>query len=132
VSGRIEDALEAHCALKRRRTPQPVDVANRIRDLDPALGAHLLLDQAHRKQHAQKVRRDRLARSRMQHRLGRHRQICVDVVQSLGELALVEQKLVLRRHGPSSGPDSPRYVKSTSVRFAGAPMTSSCCVAPRS
>ena len=55
VGGRIERALESMGAIQRRRAPQLVGVANRLRNLDLGLGRDLLQDQAHREDRRQIV-----------------------------------------------------------------------------
>ncbi len=65
---RAERLLEPPGAVERRRAPHPIDVADRLRDLDVPFAAHFLADQRHRKEGREIVRPDRLARSRVQHR----------------------------------------------------------------
>ena len=78
---------------ERRRAPEAVDLEDILRDLDLRLFAHLLADQLEREERREVVRPDRLAGTRMQHRLRRTRQIGADVVPAARKLALVEQEL---------------------------------------
>ena len=87
----IQRPLQPPGAEQRRRAPLPIDVAHRLRDLDLALGAHLLLDHRAREDHRQVVRGDRLLGAGMQHRGQRLGQIGVDVVPGLGQVFFVEQ-----------------------------------------
>lgn len=80
-------------AVQRGRTPEFVDVANRLGDLDLSLGADLLQDQLHRKQRLQVGRADGLQRAGVQHERQRLGQVGLDVVLKLGHLAFVEQVL---------------------------------------
>src|SRR5262249_19105369 len=45
---RLEVLLQAKGAMQRRRPPELVDVAHLVRDVDPAVGAHFLLDDLYR------------------------------------------------------------------------------------
>ena len=64
VGRRIERLLQAVGAVERGRPVERVGVADRLRDLDLALGADLLDDQRHREERREVVRADRLARCR--------------------------------------------------------------------
>ncbi len=95
----VERLLQPARAEQRRRPPLPVDVAHRPRNLDLALGAHLLLDQRHRKQRREIVGADRLQRPRVQHRGRRRRQVRHDVVPEFRDVGFVEQVLDGFGHG---------------------------------
>ena len=62
VGRRIERLLEAVGPVERARPVQAVGVADRLGDLDLALGRDLLADEGHREERRQVVRPDRLAR----------------------------------------------------------------------
>ena len=66
--GRIEQPLEPVGAVERRRAPEPVHVAHRLRDLDLGLHRDLLADQLHREDRREVVRPGRLHRARVQRR----------------------------------------------------------------
>ncbi len=103
----IEEALEPARPVERRRPPQAIDVADRIRDLDRALLAHLLEDQRHREQGCELRGADRLQRPRMQGRRRRPRQIGREIVP-VGRNPLFAQDrlqgpLVGRHDAPPAG-----------------------------
>ena len=54
-------------AEEGRGPPELVDLPHLVRDLDVALGTHLLLDERHREEGREVVRPDRLACARVQH-----------------------------------------------------------------
>src|SRR6266478_5921 len=93
VRRRAEGLLEAARAIERRRPPQPIDVTDLVRDLDPALLADLLLDQLHRKQRRQILRPDRVLRPGVEHRRRRRLEVGLDVVPLRRDVLLVEQEL---------------------------------------
>ena len=98
---RIEEALEPARAVQRRRPPQPVDVADLVRDRDRALSAHLLRDQRHREQGREIARADRLQRPRMQGRRQRLGQVRREIVPLGRDPVLGEDRLqgsIVRRH----------------------------------
>src|SRR5262249_41240397 len=77
---RPERLLQAVGPVERRRSPQTIDVPDRFRDVDPALLAHLLLDDLHWKERHEILGADGLERAGMDHRRERRRQIGLDVV----------------------------------------------------
>ena len=91
--GGIEGLLQPAGAVERGRAPRAVRLAHRRRDLDLALGRHLLPDQRHRKERREVVGTDRLEGAGMQHRRGRAGQIRLEVVPGGGNRVLVEQIL---------------------------------------
>ena len=93
VRRRAERFLETPGAVQRRRAPQPIDVANLVRDLDPALAADLLLDQLHREERREIGRADRLLGAGMQDRRRRRLEVSLDVVPLGGNVLLVEHEL---------------------------------------
>ena len=88
---RIERLLQTPRPVQRRRPPLAVDIAYRVRNLDLAIGAHLLADQRHREQGRQVVGTDRLFGARVQHRRRRARQVGDDVVPGFGHAILAKQ-----------------------------------------
>src|SRR5256885_5136803 len=64
----MERLLEAWGGVERRGPPQPIDIPDRLGDLDPPLLAHLLLDELHRKERRQVLGPDRLAGGGMERR----------------------------------------------------------------
>ena len=102
-----ERLLQPVRAVERRRTPEPVHVQHRARDVDVLLGRDLLHDQVHREQRREVVRPDRLQRARVQHRRWRRRQVGEQVVPAGRLLGLVEQEL-RRRHAPDAATLDPR------------------------
>ena len=95
---RAERLLETARADERRRPPHAVDVADRLGDLDRALGRYLLEDQGHREQRLEIGGADRLLRARMQHRRQRLRQIGREVVPGFRDLRFVENVFELITH----------------------------------
>ena len=89
----IEDLLEPVGPVERRRAVQRVRVADRVRDLDLALGADLLEDQRHREQRLEVGGPDRLVGPRVERRRRRHRQVGRDVVPGPRDPVLVEDEL---------------------------------------
>ena len=68
VRRRVERLLEPSRPEQRRRSPQRVDLADLLGDLDPRLGRDLLLDQRHREDRREVGRAGRLHRRRAQRR----------------------------------------------------------------
>ena len=97
VGRRIEGALEAMGAIQRARPVEPIGVADRVRDLDLALGADLLADERHREQRRQVVRADRLVGARVERRRRRDGQVGRDVVPGPRDPRLIEDELRLAR-----------------------------------
>ena len=58
---RSQHLFQSCCAHQRRRAPQPVNLANFLRNRNPALGRHFLLQDRHRKNRAHLFRRGRLS-----------------------------------------------------------------------
>ena len=85
--------LEPVRAVERRRPPEAIDVANRIRDRHLGVLRDLLEDQLHREERRQVVRADRLSRPRVQNRLRPVRHVGGDVVPALRDRALGEGDL---------------------------------------
>src|SRR5438067_1070108 len=79
--------------VERRGSPEAVDIADLVRDLDPRLPGDFLQDERHREERRQVGRSDRLAGARVQDRGRRPRQVRHDVVPVSRDLALVEQDL---------------------------------------
>jgi hypothetical protein len=77
---RAELLLEAPGAVKRRRPPHAIDIAHRVRNFDVAFDADFLADERHGKERREVGRSDRLARTRMQYRRRRRRQVRRDIV----------------------------------------------------
>src|SRR5439155_22103793 len=98
-----EHLLEAERADERRRSPEFVGVTDGLGDLDPALPAHLLLDQLDRKERGKVRRTYRLPRARMQRRRERRWQVGLDVVPMRRKVLLIELKFALRRGSPCNG-----------------------------
>ena len=96
---RPERALEPAGTVQRGRAPRAVGLAHRRRDLDLALGGHLLADERHRKERREVVGADRLLRPGVQDRRRRTRQIGLDVVPGGGNGVLVEEILRGLGHG---------------------------------
>ena len=93
-AGRPADGLlQPPGAVERRRPPQPVDVADLVGDLDPALLADFLLDQLHGEQRRQVGRPDRLLGAGVQHRRRRRLEVGLDVVPLGRDVLLVEDEL---------------------------------------
>ncbi len=110
----LQRGLQAVGPEQGRRPPEPVDLAHRLRDRDPALGRDLLLDEGHREDGGERLGADGLA-IRSQRWGGGMGHVGDDVVPGGGDLGLVEQDLGLghvvfllirnRPHGrPSQGP----------------------------
>ena len=95
VRRRIERLLEAVRPVERAGPVQPVRVADRLGDLDLALGRHFLADEGHREERGQVVRSDRAERAGMQVRSRRDRQVGRDVVPGARDPRFVEDELRL-------------------------------------
>ena len=83
MGGCVQRLLPPTRAIERRRSPQCINVAHLVGNLDIPLGADLLLDQLHREQWGQVRRTKRLLGAGMQRRRQLHScrgQIGVDVV----------------------------------------------------
>ena len=89
----VEHFLQPPGADQRARAVQAISLADRLGDLDLALGAHFLADEGHGEEWRQIARADGLSRSRMKDRLGRHREVGDDVVPALRDALLVEDEL---------------------------------------
>ena len=83
VGRRVERLLEPQRAAHRRRPPEPVDLAHRLGDLDPALGRDLLHRSLIGKSTPRKSGVTGSIVPGMQHRRRRHRHVRVDVVPGL-------------------------------------------------
>jgi hypothetical protein len=88
---RAEELLEAAGAVQRGAAPLAVDVADRLRNLNPAVGGDLLLDDGHREDGGEVLRADRLHRAGVDHRRERHGQVGRDVVPRGRDLGFGEQ-----------------------------------------
>jgi hypothetical protein len=93
VGRRIEGPLEAPSPVERRRPIEGVGLANRLRDLDLALAAHLLGDEGHREEGRQVVGPDRRAGAGMEDRRRRDGEVGDDVVPGPRDPLLVEDEL---------------------------------------
>ena len=92
VGRRIERLLEPKGAHEGARSILLVELADRLRDLDLALGRDLLHDQRHREERRQIGRTERLVRPGMERRRLRHGQIRRDVVPGSRDLFLVQHE----------------------------------------
>ena len=88
VRGRVERLLQAARAEERRGTPLRVDLAHRAGNLDLALGADLLQDEAHGKERREIVGAERLQRAGVQRRRHGLGQVGGDVVPGERDAAL--------------------------------------------
>ena len=95
---RLQRLFQPARADERRRPPQAVDVADRLRDVDGALRGNLLQDQRHREQRLEIAGADRLLGAGMQNRRQRLRQIGREVVPSFRNLCFVENEFDLTAH----------------------------------
>ena len=95
---RPQRLLEAARAHQRRRPPHAVNVADRLGDIDSALGRYFLEDERHRKQRLEVARADRLLGAGMQDRRQRLRQIGREIVPSFRNLRFVEDEFHLITH----------------------------------
>jgi hypothetical protein len=90
---RIEGALEPVRPVQRRRAPQLVDLADRLRDLDLGIGRNLLADQRHREDRRQVIGPRRLHRSRVERRQRVTRQVRHQVHPVGGDAVLGQREL---------------------------------------
>ena len=97
VRRRIEGALEPVGPVQRARPVEAVGVADRLRDLDLALGRDLLADERHREERREVVGPDRSEGPRMQVGRRRDRQVRGDVVPGPRDARLIEYELRLSR-----------------------------------
>ena len=88
-----ERSFESVGPIHRCGTPQPVDLADFLGDLNPAFGAQFLLDEPWREDGGEVVCLDRLLRARVQVRGSRSGQIGRDVVPVRRDLVLGQQDL---------------------------------------
>ena len=95
---RIEGGLEPMRPIERARSIQRVSLANRLRDLDLAIRAHLLADEGHREERREVIRTEWAEGSRMEVGRRRDRQVGRDVVPAPGDVVLVEDELRPTRH----------------------------------
>ena len=84
----VESLLQTAGAEERRWTPLRVDLSHRAGNLDLALGADLLQDEAHGKERGEIVGAERLQRSGVQGRRHGLRQVGCDVVPGERDAAL--------------------------------------------
>ena len=99
---RIERPFQPTRSIKRGRPPLTIDFADRFRDLDRACGGNFLLNQRHWKKWLEILRPHRLQRPRVQHRLGRARQVGYDIVPVPWKPGFLEQ--IFDRIGHSFSP----------------------------
>ncbi len=99
VRRRIERLLQAPRAIERRGAPQAIDVHHLARNIDLRLRGELLLDQFHRKDRRQILRRQRLMSARMQRRGERLRERWQHVHPDRGDLAVGKKEFGGFRHG---------------------------------
>src|SRR5262249_13923166 len=78
--GPPERPLEPVRPVPPGRPPQTIDTTNGLGDIDPALLAHLLLDDLHREERSQILGTDGLERAGVDHGRERARQVRLDVV----------------------------------------------------
>ena len=88
VGGRVQRLLQTAGAEERRWTPLRVDLSHRAGNLDLALGADLLQDEAHGKERSQIVGAERLQRSGVQRRRHGLGQVGCNVVPGERDAAL--------------------------------------------
>ncbi len=93
LDGAPEGLLEIEGAPQGRRPPEQVLVQDLLGDLDPALRAHLLLDEVHGEDDLHVLGPDRLACAGVQRGIHRPGQIRQDVVPLPGDLRVVEHDL---------------------------------------
>ena len=100
---RAELGLEAARAEQRRRAPQPVGVAHRVRDRDQRLGRDLLHDQPHREDRREVVGAGGLAglRAQRRQRLAGQVREQVDPVRRDGVLAQDELRRLAHTREPT-------------------------------
>ena len=77
--------------IERRRPPELIDFPHLVRDVDPALLRHLLLDQRHGKDRQQVFRSNRLQRPRIDDRSQRTGHVGDDVVPLFRNLIFGKQ-----------------------------------------
>ena len=90
----VECLLQAVGAVERRRPPHPVDVADGVGDVDPAVRRHLLHDDRHREQGGEVGRAHRLEGGGVEERAERLGEVREDVVPAVGKLVLAEKDLL--------------------------------------
>ena len=95
---RAELLLEPARADQRRRPPHPVDVADRLRNVDVTLGRDLLHDQFHREQRLEVGGADRLLGAGMQDGRQRLGKIGRQIVPSLRNMVFVQDVFDLVTH----------------------------------
>ena len=87
-------------AVERRRPPEAVDVADRVRDHDLGVRRDLLEDQVHGEERGEVVGADRLAGAGMQHRLRRFGMSAAMLYQRSG-IALSGRVIFVSVHVPA-------------------------------
>jgi len=94
----VENLLEIVRTAKGARTPDQVLVEDVFGNVDPPLPAHLLLDEVHRKDRRQVLRRDRFPRSRVKGRAHRFGHVRLDVVPLLRNFVIRQYDLGCFHH----------------------------------
>src|ERR1035437_10236195 len=96
---RIKQLLQAARRKERGGPPQAIDIHHFARDIDQRLGGKLLLDQFHRKERRQILRRQRRASAWMKRWGHGFRQRRQDIDPDGGNLAIGQQEFRMLRHG---------------------------------
>ena len=96
---RIQQLLQAARAIERRGAPQAIDVHHFAWNIDQRLGRKFLLDQFHRKERQQVLRRQRRACPGMKRRVHRFRQRRQNVDPHGRNLAIRKQEFGVLGHG---------------------------------
>ena len=86
-----ERLFQAMGAIERRRPPELVDLPDLVRDVDPAVGGHLLLDQRHGEDGQHVVRGERFEGLGIDDRRQGTRHVGDDVVPLPGDLVFAEK-----------------------------------------
>jgi hypothetical protein len=95
LDGAAEGLLEIEGAPQRRRPPEKILVQDLLGDRDPALGAHLLLDEVHGEDDLHVLGPYRLARTGVKRGIHRSGHVRQDVVPLFGNLRVSEHDLSL-------------------------------------
>ena len=88
------------CTIQGSRAPYQQLFHDLIRDVDPPLLAHFLLDEIHGENRGQVLRANRLAGARVQRGLHGVRHVRRDVIPLAGHLVFAKQNLYRHGHLP--------------------------------